>query len=101
MRAAGASDPLDPVILALLHLVDDNAASKELWERQGGIFIHHTTADRTIEALLDALGAEVDGDGGSSRRNGGQAAAAPPYRRARVVSGSVRASPSCETRVVG
>jgi hypothetical protein len=36
-------------------LVDDRASAAEGWERKGGIFIHHTSAERSI-ARLQALG---------------------------------------------
>lgn len=33
-------------------LVDDRAASREGWERKGGVFIHHVSAQASIEALM-------------------------------------------------
>ncbi|MBW8270500.1 HAD family hydrolase [Caldovatus aquaticus] len=36
-------------------LVDDRAEAREGWERKGGIFVHHVSAERTIAALR-ALG---------------------------------------------
>ena len=36
-------------------LVDDRADLREAWERAGGAFVHHTSADRSI-AALEALG---------------------------------------------
>lgn len=32
-------------------LVDDRASTREAWERAGGTFIHHVSADRSIAAL--------------------------------------------------
>lgn len=33
-------------------LVDDFVKYRELWEKAGGIFVHHTSADRTIAELV-------------------------------------------------
>lgn len=32
-------------------LVDDRAPAREGWERQGGVFVHHVSAERSIAAL--------------------------------------------------
>ncbi len=32
-------------------LVDDRASAREGWERRGGAFVHHTSAERSIAAL--------------------------------------------------
>ena len=37
-------------------LIDDRRAAGALWEKAGGIFIHHQSARRTIELLATALG---------------------------------------------
>ena len=44
-------------------LVDDRASAREGWERKGGTFIHHTSAERSIAALreLGFTGAEAAG----------------------------------------
>jgi len=34
-------------------LVDDRASAREGWERKGGTFIHHTSAERSIAALRE------------------------------------------------
>ncbi|HEY0418872.1 MAG TPA: hypothetical protein VGC80_05070 [Acetobacteraceae bacterium] len=34
-------------------LVDDRASARAGWERAGGIFIHHTDAERSIESLRE------------------------------------------------
>jgi hypothetical protein len=34
-------------------LVDDRATLREAWERAGGAFVHHTSAERSIAALKD------------------------------------------------
>ncbi|MCO6415084.1 hypothetical protein JYK14_02675 [Siccirubricoccus sp. KC 17139] len=43
-------------------LVDDRLATREGWERKGGIFIHHLSAERSIAALcrLGFTGQEPD-----------------------------------------
>ena len=32
-------------------LVDDRASAREGWERKGGVFVHHASAERSIAAL--------------------------------------------------
>ncbi len=32
-------------------LVDDRASAREGWEKKGGVFVHHTAAERSIAAL--------------------------------------------------
>jgi hypothetical protein len=32
-------------------LIDDRADLKENWERKGGVFVHHTTVQNTLEQL--------------------------------------------------
>ena len=34
-------------------LIDDRLALKEAWEERGGIFIHHTSTERTLTTLRD------------------------------------------------
>jgi len=34
-------------------LIDDRLSLKEAWEAQGGIFIHHTNSERTLEILQE------------------------------------------------
>jgi hypothetical protein len=35
-------------------LVDDREKYRHLWEQEGGVFIHHTSAETSIQALKDA-----------------------------------------------
>jgi len=34
-------------------LIDDRLALREAWEENGGIFVHHTSAERTLEVLRE------------------------------------------------
>jgi hypothetical protein len=47
-------------------LVDDNDRFRRLWEREGGVFVHHTDA-RTSIAELRRLGFLRQGEAGSGR----------------------------------
>ncbi|MFT8246207.1 hypothetical protein [Roseomonas sp. BN140053] len=48
-------------------LVDDRASAQEGWERKGGTFVHHRSAERSIAALRQ-LG--LDGADPAGRRDG-------------------------------
>ena len=34
-------------------LIDDRVSLREAWEDNGGIFVHHTSAERTLEVLRE------------------------------------------------
>jgi hypothetical protein len=110
-------------------LIDDNVELGDAWVQRGGIFVHHQSAQSTIQELTTILtgdvgdqasastprsgacaasgsvvsqGVAAHGDvGGFSQRNGSQTAASTPHSRARAVSGSVRATPCAGTDAGG
>ena len=44
-------------------LIDDRVSLREAWEEKGGIFVHHTSAERTIEVLRErGILERADGD---------------------------------------
>ncbi|MFW5683966.1 MAG: hypothetical protein ACOC1I_03870 [Spirochaetota bacterium] len=48
-------------------LVDDREWLRESWEAMGGLFVHHTSAARSIEALESLLGRRLEPDGPPDR----------------------------------
>jgi hypothetical protein len=42
-------------------LIDDRMSLREAWEGNGGIFVHHTSAERTLQILKEK--GIIDGDG--------------------------------------
>ena len=44
-------------------LIDDRVSLREAWEEKGGIFVHHTSAERTIGVLRErGILERADGD---------------------------------------
>lgn len=44
-------------------LIDDRVSLREAWEEKGGIFVHHTSAERTLEVLRErGILGQADGD---------------------------------------
>ena len=53
-------------------LVDDRASARDRWERKGGTFVHHVSAERSIEALRDlGFGSAGAGAAEAGRRMAG------------------------------
>ena len=53
-------------------LIDDRLALREKWEQRGGIFIHHTSAERSIELLRERGVLLIDGEGESGKSETGK-----------------------------
>ena len=53
-------------------LIDDRLALREKWEQRGGIFIHHTSAARSIKLLRERGVILIDGEGESGKSETGK-----------------------------